>query len=213
MGRRPRIDIPNLLYHVVARGNYQQDIFYSDADRELYLELLAFYKEKLGFTVYAFCLMSNHVHLLLRPTEKSSLAEIVKSLHSRYAKKCNYRQKQRGHLFQERFYSVVVDSEAYLLELTRYIHLNAVRAGITSKPQDYKWSSLRTYIGLDYYPFIDRSHLTLFGKRPSTQVSRYMAFLEQGLRNNKDILSEIKEGRFLGSDGFIAQVKAILIES
>lgn len=208
MVRRPRIDIAGYLYHVTARGNYRQDIFYSDKDKELYMELLAYYQKQLGFRLYAFVLMDNHIHLLLERSDKASLAEIIKSLNGRYSKQCNKRKKKKGHLFQGRFYSVIVEADSYLLELTRYIHLNPVRAGIAERPQDYVWSSCRTYLGLDYHPFVDRTYLDLFGKRPLTKRANYKTFLEEGMEFKKSPLSVIKEGMFLGSADFIKQAKA-----
>lgn len=189
MGRKPRIDIAGYCYHITARGNYRQNIFLEDKDKKLYLNLLAHYRDELGFTIYAFCLMNNHVHLLIKRTDRASLAEIVKSINGRYSKEFNKRRKKQGHLFQGRFYSVIVENEIYLLEATRYIHLNPARAGIIGKAEDYVWSSLRTYLGIDNFPFVDKSYLKYFGKRPSTMVEKYRIYLDEAVDAEKNLLS------------------------
>ena len=207
MGRPPRIDIAGLIYHVTARGNYRQDIFHSEADKERYIWLLAHYQQEYGVKLFAFVLMDNHVHLLLERPQSTSLGEIVKTLHGRFSKEINRERRQVGHLFQGRFYSLIVEEDAYLLELTRYIHLNPVRAGMVDSPDQYRWGSARTYLGLDYYPFIDRTYLALFGRRPQTRYEKYKAFLTEGMIQKTNPMQNIKEGRFLASLEFIKQVK------
>lgn len=208
MGRAPRIDIAGLTYHITARGNYRQNIFHTDNDKAFYIELLAHYQKELSFRLFAFVLMDNHIHLLLERSTKATLGEIIKTINGRFSKEINWRRQQHGHLFQARFYSVIVEQDPYLLELTRYIHLNPVRAAIVLKPHGYMWSSCRAYLGLDSFSFIDRSYLEVFGKRPQTRVAKYKAFLEEGMIHKQSPLAKVKEGRFLASPEFTKQVKA-----
>jgi len=207
MVRPPRIDIAGFTYHVTARGNYRQDIFASDAEKELYISFLSHYQQEFSFRLFAFVLMDNHIHLLLERPTQISLGKVIKILHGRFSKEINRIKRRSGHLFQGRFFSLIVEEDVYLLELTRYIHLNPVKAGMVKSAHEYRWSSARTYLGLDYFSFVDREYLALFGKRPQTRHKNYEAFLEDGCKKNIDITSKIKEGMFLASPEFIKRVK------
>jgi REP element-mobilizing transposase RayT len=210
LGRKPRLDIPGGLYHVTVRGNYQQKIFNSDADRRCYLEFLAYYQKEFTFDCYAFCLMDNHVHLLIQRPRHKSLGEIMQRLNARYSININKKSERVGHLFQGRYHAILVQTDPYLLELTRYIHLNPVRAGLVSHPKDYQWSSCRAYLKLDYLPFLNLSVLESLGRRPGTQIKRYAAFLEEGMKHKINPLCDVVENRFLGSENFIKEVKNLL---
>ena len=123
MARRPRVEFAGGLYHVICRGNQQQAISRSDADRKYYLESLERYRQRYGFKVYAYVLMSNHVHLLL-VTGEVPLSRIIQRLQLRYTGYFNRKYNKVGHLFQGRYKAILCDRDAYLLELVRYLHLN-----------------------------------------------------------------------------------------
>ena len=146
MARRPRVHFPGALYHVIARGNQRQDIFLAEEDFKTYLSYLSEYKSKYSFYVYAFALMRNHVHLLVE-VKDTSLSRIMQVLQFRYTRCFNKRYRKVGHLFQGRYRAILCDKDQYLLELTRYIHLNPVRAGIVEVPEKYPWTGHLSYLG------------------------------------------------------------------
>lgn len=151
MARPLRIQYPGAFYHVTARGNEQKDVFKSGKDREQFLSYLESATERYGAVVHAYCLMGNHYHLLLE-TPVGNLAQIMRHIGGAYTTYFNVKRKRAGHLFQGRYKAILVDKDAYALELSRYIHLNPVRAGIVARPEEYGWSSYRPYIGLASVP-------------------------------------------------------------
>ena len=136
MARPPRLEFSGAVYHVVVRGNERRAIFRDDEDREQYLERLAHYREKFGFRLLAFCLMSNHVHRAIRAGH-FPLSRIMAGLQSSYTQWFNRRHGRVGHLFQGRYKAFLVQEERYLLGLVRYIHENPVRAKVVERPRDY----------------------------------------------------------------------------
>lgn len=136
------------IYHITERGNEKKDIFNDDADRIKFLEILGRNKEKYGYKIYAYCLMNNHIHLLIS-SNGSDISQVMKSINVSYVIYFNRKYNRCGHLFQDRFKSEYIDSDEYLLEVSRYIHLNPVRAGmVTSEKLDsYRWNSFAAYIG------------------------------------------------------------------
>jgi REP element-mobilizing transposase RayT len=136
---------PGLLYHVIVRGNQRQHTFFDDADYGAYLRRLAVYRERHGVSLYAYCLMPNHVHLLVR-TGDAPLAKFMQGLQQSYTLRFNRIYRKVGHLFQGRYHAIVCESEPYLLTLVRYIHLNPVRAALTATPEAYPYSGHRTYL-------------------------------------------------------------------
>ena len=144
MSRPLRLEYPGAVYHVVARGNERRAVFRDDRDRELYLTRLQNYRERFGFRVYAYCLMTNHIHLALE-TGKVPLSRIMLALQGSYTQAFNRRHRRVGHLFQGRYKALVVQKDRYLLALVRYIHENPVRARIVGRPSEYPWSSDQWY--------------------------------------------------------------------
>ena len=132
--------------HVIARGNERRPLFRDDADRERYLDLLAEACGKHDARVLAYCLMPNHVHLAMQ-TGSVPVSRVVHDVHSRYALYFNRRYDRSGHLFQGRFQGLLVDRDAYLLEVVRYIHRNPVKARLAARPEDFAWSSHGAYLG------------------------------------------------------------------
>ncbi len=146
MSRKPRIVVPEIPHHVVQRGNRKQQTFFADGDYRLYLSLLKRRCEDQSVALWAYCLMPNHVHLILVPAEAGSMARVVGETHKAYARRINKRNDWTGHLWQSRFASFAMD-ERHFLMAARYIELNPVRAGIVSDPVSYSWSSAAAHVG------------------------------------------------------------------
>ena len=145
MARLARIVAPGLPHHVTARGNRREPIFFENGDQELYVDLLAEQMRKAEVEVWAYCLMPNHVHLILTPSDEGGLAKALGSAHRRRANFVNARGRWRGHLFDGRYASVAMD-EDHLLAAVRYVTLNPVRAGLAARAPDWPWSSARAHL-------------------------------------------------------------------
>lgn len=144
MARPLRIEVPGGLYHVIARGNERKAIFRDDADRRRYLDRITHYREKFAFQFLACCLMDNHVHLAIE-TGQTPLSKIMAGLQSSYTQYFNRRHDRVGHLFQGRYKAFLVEKDPYALALVRYIHENPVKARVVERPEQYPWSSDRSY--------------------------------------------------------------------
>ena len=144
MPRLPRQKSDSGIYHIMLRGINQQVIFEDDEDYFKFVETLENYKAVSGYKVFAYCLMSNHIHLLIK-VEKEDLDKIIKRIGGSYVYWYNWKYKRSGHLFQDRFKSEPVEDDTYFLTVIRYIHQNPVKASICSKPENYKFSSYTEY--------------------------------------------------------------------
>jgi putative transposase len=145
MARLGRIVVPGLPHHVTQRGNRREAIFFEDGDHEIYLDLLTEQTLKADVEVWAYCLMPNHVHLILNPTHADGLGLAIGEAHRRYTNFINARGRWTGHLFQSRFASVVLD-DLHLIRAVRYVSLNPVRARLVTRPEEWKWSSVRAHL-------------------------------------------------------------------
>jgi putative transposase len=180
MARPPRLEFAGAVYHVMARGNERRAIFREDKDREQYLARLAHYREKFGFQLLAFCLMTNHVHLAIR-TGKFPLSRIMAGLQSSYTQWFNRRYRRSGHLFQGRYKVLLVQEDPYLLGLVRYIHENPVKAGAVEGARDYPWSSDQYYRKGRGPRWLDLDEvLAVFSSRRRTAVRAYAEFMSHG---------------------------------
>lgn len=146
MPRLPRTVFANLPHHVTQRGNRREDIFFTDEDRGAYLTWLKEYCDKHQVEVLAYCLMTNHVHLVVVPAADDGLHLVLKPLHMRYAQRINRAHGWKGHLWQGRFFSSPLD-EAYLWAAARYVERNPVRAGMERRAENYRWSSAAAHCG------------------------------------------------------------------
>ncbi len=161
MARLARIVVPGLPHHVTQRGNRREAIFFEEGDHEIYLDLLAEQTLRAGVAVWAYCLMPNHVHLILKPTHGDDLGRAVGETHRRYTNFINARGRWTGHLFQSRFASVVLD-DLHLIRAVRYVSLNPVRARLVSRAEEWKWSSVQAHLSgvddgvLTVRPVLDR---------------------------------------------------------
>lgn len=145
MPRIARLVLPGYPHHVTQRGNYQQAVFNIERDYKYYIGLLKKYAEEYLLSILSFCLMPNHVHFICIPTDKDSLANTFKITHMAYAQYLNKRNNIKGHLWQGRFFSSILD-EGYLYAALRYVENNPVRAGLVKAPWEWKWSSARTHV-------------------------------------------------------------------
>lgn len=209
MARKPRVYYPGALYHVTLRGNAGQAIFFDNRDRTRFYLLLQEGIERFRHRIHAFCLMSNHVHLAIQVGD-IPLSRIMQNVGFRYTRWINWRQNRSGHLFQGRYKAVLVDADAYLLELTRYIHLNPVRAGIVKEPEDYAWSGHRAYLGNEVIPWLTTDWvLSQFSKRVGSARRAYGRFIGEGKKGGtrKEYrLGSGTDSRILGDDEFIDRV-------
>ena len=141
MPRRTRIVEENACYHIITRGNQKQPVFKEARDFEKYLAILAKYKKKYKFKLYCFCLMPNHIHLIIEVARPSLLSKIMKCLNLSYALYFNSKYEKVGHLWQDRFKSKIIERDSYLLDCINYIEANPVRASLTKTMEEYPWSS------------------------------------------------------------------------
>ena len=205
MARKPRIHLPGGLYHVIFRGNGGQGVFLSDADRYRFYLLLQEGTHRFGYRVHTFCLMTNHIHLALQ-VDDIPLSRGMQNLSFRYTRWINWREKRAGHLFQGRYKAVLVDVESYLRELVRYIHLNPVRAGMVTSPEDYPWSGHRAYLGKEILPWLTTDWmLAHFGESVTKARAAYMAFVLDGLdeKRRPEFHGAGVDSRLLGDDNFM----------
>ena len=145
MPRGPRIDVEGGLYHVIARGVERRAVFRDDQDRNGFVERLSALVEEESIDLFAYVLLDNHFHLVAR-RQQSPLAQFMRRLLTGHTVTFNRRHRRAGHLFQNRYKSVLCDEDSYLLQLVRYVHLNPVRARIVADPADYRWSSHAIYL-------------------------------------------------------------------
>jgi putative transposase len=142
MSRPIRLEYEGALYHVTSRGDRREDIYESDGDRNAFLDLLGDVCERVNWVCHAYCLMSNHYHLLIE-TPDANLSRGMRDLNGKYTQIFNRAHHRVGHVFQGRYKAIIVDADSYLMELARYVVLNPVRAGMVDKPEDWPWSSYR----------------------------------------------------------------------
>ncbi len=198
MPRAARIVYPGVPHHITQRGNRRQSVFFSDDDKALYLRLLAKWAAKAGLTIWAYCLMDNHVHHVAVPERVSSLAEAIGQTHKAYTRIINEREVWRGFLWQGRFGSFPMD-EPYLYRAMRYDELNPVRAKIVQDPAEYRWSSARCHIMGLPDPLVAGNPLGMSGRE-------WAAYLKEGLMESEISLfrAHIKKSTPIGSEDFAA---------
>ncbi|HKQ83818.1 MAG TPA: transposase [Steroidobacteraceae bacterium] len=209
MPRAPRLHAPGAVYHVTARGNHRQDIFYKLADRQLLDEIMADAVQRTGARVHAYCWMTNHVHLLVQVAEQP-LGNLMQRVAGRFARAIQKDLSTTGHLFENRYHALLVDVDHYFLELIRYIHLNPVRAHICEAPQQYRWSSHRAYLGKSVQPWVYTDFgLSLFSPDLARARVLFQSFVEQRLSSadaDLRLAPHPKERRVLGTDQFLEQL-------
>ncbi len=204
MARPLRIEYPGAYYHITSRGNERKAIFKNKTDRNSFLSYL-----KSAYLRYgAYCLMNNHYHLLIE-TPKGNLSKIMQHINSAYTTYYNVKHKRAGHLFQGRYKAILVDADAYAGELSRYIHLNPVRAGMVDMPEKYTWSSYQYYIGKKKKPdwlAIDFIQSYFEQKNLSVQKNYTNFVLAEILGNSDNPLEKTVASTILGDDSFIEKI-------
>jgi REP element-mobilizing transposase RayT len=206
MARKPRIHLPGGVYHVMLRGNGGQEIFLDPADGAHFLELLAEGTGRFGFRCHGYCLMPNHVHLVLQ-AGAAPLSGAMQNLAFRYSRHVNGREKRAGHLFQGRYRAILVDADSYLLELVRYVHLNPLRAGLCDRPEAWRWSGHRAYLGRAAAAWLTTDWvLSLLAPKAGDARAAYRAFVAEGFGEGRR--AEFHGGaggggRVLGDDAFV----------
>lgn len=188
MPRKPRQNLiaPNSLYHIVSRGNNQKRIFRGSRDYKKFLNVLEETKKKYPFYLYSYNLLPNHYHLEIE-TQETPISKIMHQINNTYTKYFRRRHQGSGHLFQERFFSALIDRDLYFWTLARYIDLNAVEAGLIKKPEDYPWSSYRIYCQKDYQgKLVDRERfLEYWGEDLEKAKQSYLQFIKEALEDKK----------------------------
>ncbi len=204
MARPLRIEYPGALYHITCRGNARQKIFLVDPDRELFLDVLAQVRERFNWRCHTYCQMTNHYHLLVETIEPT-LSRGMRQLNGVYTQEFNRRHRRTGHVFQGRFKAILVERDAYLLELARYVVLNPVRAKVVRRPQDWPWSSYRATAGLEEPPPLLSTEWILdqFGTSKMRAQKAYRRFVSEG--RGVTVWENLRSQIYLGSDQFIEQ--------
>ena len=201
MPRFRRLVVPGLPHHVTQRGVRRQQTFFSDEDYRFYHHLAEKLLDKYELDIWAYCLMPNHVHMVVVPPDMNTMSRYLAKLHRDYARRTNSLHEWGGHLWQERFYSVVME-EAHTLSAMRYVELNPVRSGLVRDPEDWPWSSARANLGLA----VDR----LLSTRPrSVVVDDWQSYLNEAIEEEEldDLRNNTRIGRPTGSTEFIEQVE------
>ena len=211
MARKPRIHTYGAIYHVMLRGNARQDIFADDKDRYRFYEILQKSCERFMHRIHAFCLMSNHVHLEIQVGD-IPLSRIMQNVSLRYTQWFNWRHKKTGHVFQGRYKAVMVDADAYLLELAAYIHINPVRARLADCPEKHRWSSYPAYMGKESLPWLETELvLSQFSRNVETARAKFAEYVGERLAGgrSKEFHGEKNiDSRIFGDDHFIDAVLA-----
>ncbi len=208
MSRRARYHAPGATYHVMLRGNDGEEIFFSDRDRCIMSLLIQEGIERFGHRLLAYCFMTNHIHLAIQ-VDQVPLSRIMQNLAFRYTRYINWQQRRIGHLFQGRFKSIIVDSNRYLKQLVRYIHLNPVRAGLVLQPEEYRWSSHNAYLGNAKLVWLDPSVLlSSCADCPVEAISNFHSYVCAGINvpEEFDFKRGMHEGIF-GDDDFAKAIK------
>jgi REP element-mobilizing transposase RayT len=178
MARALRIEYPGAVYHIVCRGNNRQNVFKDDRDRTRYLEKLVHYCELKEVRLLCYCLLSNHIHLLLE-TPEGNLSKMMQPFQTSYTVYFNRRHSRSGHVFEQRYKAFLVDKDNYVLQVSRYIHRNPVEAKLVKRPQDYRWSSYGAYVaGRQVRGVTTAMVLEQLGSKRREQMRSYREYVE-----------------------------------
>jgi len=208
MARPLRIEYEGALYHITARGNERNLIYREGGDYQKFLKILSELPQRYGIILHGYILMGNHYHLLIE-TPKGNITKVMHYLNATYTGYFNKKYDRVGHLFQGRYKGYLIEKERYLLSVSRYIHLNPIRAMIVKRPEEYRWSSYPEYIGKEK----KKEWLTcdwILGQyfKDETRARRqYRAFVEEGLTLKENPFEALKAGLVLGSEDFIEGIK------
>lgn len=209
MARPLRIEYPSAFYHITSRGNERKDIFKNEQDFVKFLTYIESAVQRYKAVIHVYCLMSNHYHLLLE-TPMGNLSQIMRHINGAYTTYFNTKRQRAGHLFQGRYKAILVEADEYAGELSRYIHLNPVRAGVAGRPEEYRWSSYQHYIGKKQIPkwLIVDYVLSYFGRETTGAQKKYSEFVNALVDKEYDSpLKETVASTLLGGIEFINEIK------
>ena len=210
MARLARLNLPGVPQHVIQRGNNRDACFYEEQDYKVYLDKLKEYSRKLEVMVHSFVLMTNHVHLLMTPKEGDGVSRLMQSLGRYYVRYFNKKYERTGTLWEGRYKSTIIDSEQYLLTVSRYIELNPVRAEMVTQPAEYPWSSFRkNALGVPIELVSPHEVYLRLAKTDKTRQKRYMALFETELTEYtlEEIRSSVNRAWVLGDRKFRKQIE------
>ena len=220
MARPLRIEFPGAVYHVTSRGDRREPIYRDDTDRQRHLDVIAQAMGRFDAQVLAYCLMGNHYHLVLH-TRQGNLSRLMRQINGVYTQDFNRRHGLVGHLFQGRFKAILVDRDAYLLALCRYVERNPPAAGLVADPRDWPWSSCRAHLGLEPTPpWLDSDglHAYLLGRElrdardRRRAAERYAAVIDDAAASAAGASfwgDALRQQIYLGSDDFVARMQAL----
>ncbi len=211
MPRKPRVYYEGALYHVMVRGNNGEKVFESEKEKQEYTNIIKGYKDRYHFKIYAYCIMDNHAHLLIE-VGKIPLSKIMQGIQQVFTQRYNKRHSRTGHIFQQRYKSILCQKDAYLLSLIKYIHLNPVKAKMTKTP-NYKWSSHNEYIKYEHNIADIEFILSMFGTIKKEAIKEYKKYMEieeklkeEDYKVNDEEIEEIIDG--IGKD----EIKKVTLE-
>lgn len=208
MARPLRLELAGGLYHVTARGDGREDIYLSDADREMWLEVFGQVCKRFNWVCYAWCQMDNHYHLLIE-TPEANLSRGMRQLNGVYTQRFNRAHGRLGHVFQGRYKAILVERDSYLLELARYIVLNPLRAKMVKRLEDWPWSSYPATCGQAPAPEWLQTDwiLAQFGRQRASATRKYIEFVHEGERL-PSVWTRLQGQIYLGSDAFVKRMQA-----
>jgi putative transposase len=213
MSRSWRIEYEGAYYHLLSRGNEGSDIFINKDDRFIFLDTIGEMSERFEMEVHAYVLMDNHYHLLVR-TRQANLKKAMQWFGTTYTQRYNRQHFRSGHLFQGRYKSIIVQNDAYLLQLSYYIHRNPLRAGIVKRLADYRWSSYRFYGYGKMAPEWLSTELILshFGDQQDKHKS-YREKVQQYAKEEKHLFEDLRHGLILGTKQFVEKIRRQFLQN
>lgn len=208
MARPLRLELAGGLYHVTSRGDGREDIYLSDQDRQVWLEILGQVCRRFNWVCHAWCQMTNHYHLLIE-TPEANLAEGMRQLNGVYTQRFNRAHERVGHVFQGRYKAILVERDSYLLELARYVVLNPLRARMVKRLETWPWSSYLATCGQVTAPEWLQTDWTLaqFGRQRASAIRKYIQFVHEGARL-PSVWSQLQGQIYLGSEVFVKKMQA-----
>ncbi len=212
MSRPWRIEYEGALYHLLSRGNEGKDIFKNDRDRKIFLKTVGEMSERFAMSVYAYVLMGNHYHLVVK-TERANLKKAMHWFGTTYTQRFNFRHSRKGHLFQGRYKSILVQNDAYLLQLSCYIHRNPLRAGIVKRLADFRWSSYLAYAYGRKAPKWLLTDLILSQFESEDPNKSYREKVQRYAGEEERLWDDLRHGLFLGSKRFVDAIRKEFLPS
>jgi putative transposase len=207
MARAWRIEYEGALYHVLSRGNERQAIVITDEDRKLFLKTVGEMGKRFEIDIFAYVLMDNHYHLLFR-TNRANLCRSMQWFGATYTKRFNLRHNRSGHLFQGRYKNMLVQNDAYLLQLSYYIHRNPLRAGMVKRVADYKWSSYRAYAyGKSHQSWLNTDTILMQFANGKDNHQAYRESMQKYSKEEQRIWEDLRHGIFVGTEKFVKKIK------